>query len=774
MASRYVGTGLKILDGARFVTGSSKYVDDIKPYNTLYGVFVRSRYAHAKVLGIETREALSISEAVAVFTGAESKMAPIPKMGMSGLKEPDVYPLAVGKTRYVGEPIALCVARDLYAAYDMAERVRISYEPLKPVLSPEEASTSEILLYEELGGNTALRLEFKGGNIEQAFMEADKVIRRKIRIHRTTAASLEPRGTVAQYDRATASLTVWSSTQFPHILRTHISRYFNIPESKVRVIACDIGGGFGVKAHIFREDLALCHASIELGQTIKWFETRSEFHQSSIHEREQVHDIEIAFKKDGTVLAVKDRCYADLGAYGAPPWGGGALSMFTSVLLPGPYKLKAYVSEHIAAYTNKGPYGAVRGPALLQANYVMERVMDAVARELGLSPAEVRLRNLIKKTDQPYTTLGGQVFNSASFEETLQRLLQIIDYQRLREEQKRLRREGVYMGIGFSILAEYGAFGSAVNSMFGMGGYDSVKVVVEPSGAVTVYTGLVNIGQGITTAIAQTVADRLQIPIEKISVISGDTSSTPYGIGSHSSRGGIIGGNAAAIASERIIQKMKQVAGTLLEADPRDIEFTRGRFHVRDDPSKGIGFMDVVQTAYVNAHKLPAGLEPVLEATSYYEPTSPITWANAAHASIVRVDPETGQVKVEKYYVVEDCGNVINSAVVEGQVVGGVVMGISHILYEDLVYDSAGNLLTSSFSDYLVASPAEAPDIEVELYPTQASDNPGGYKGVGEGGTIASLAAVANAVDDALREFGCVIEDAPLTPAYIRSIISRT
>ena len=767
MVSRLVGLGVRNVGVWKFITGGGRFIDDMYLRGLLYGVFVRSRYPHARISRIDSRRALDVDGAVAVFTADDMRFR-LPKVGMQGLKEPDIFPLAGGKVRYVGEPVALCIGSSMHAAYDMAEMLEVSYEPLQPVTDPEKAAESrDKLLYEELGDNVALRLEFKGGDLEQAVKEAETVIRRRIRLNRSTAASIEPRGTLASYSPATGVLEVWTSTQFPHILRSQLAGILNLPENMVRVIACDVGGGFGMKAHIFREDIALAHAAMRLGKPVKWFESRSENLEASIHEREQVHILEIACKRDGTILAVRDKCYADLGAYGAPPWGGGTLSMFTSVLLPGPYKLKAYSSEHIAVYTNKGPYGAVRGPALLQANYIIERVMDIVARELGLDPAEVRLKNLVKSDEMPFTTLSGQVYNAATFDECLRKLLKLIDYERLKAERREKRDKGVHIGVGFSILAEYGAFSSAVNALFGMGGFDSVKISIEPSGKVSISSGLPDIGQGISTALAQVVADKLQIPVEDVTVLSGDTLSSPYGVGSHSSRGGIIGGNAAAIAAERLLNKMRRIAASVLEADPRDVEYSGGRFYVRDDPSKAVSREEVVKIAYVTPNKLPREIEPALEEVCYFEPSSPITWANAAHAAIVEVDPETGEAKVVKYYVVEDCGNVINPSIVEGQIVGGVVQGIGHILYEDLTYGDDGILKTSSLAEYLLPSAVEAPPVTVQYHPTPAPDNPGGYKGVGEGGTIAAPAAVANAVEDALADMGLSLTDAPLTPFNI-------
>jgi carbon-monoxide dehydrogenase large subunit len=764
MVSRLVGLSVRSTNGQKFVTGAGKFVDDLYLKGMLHAVFVRSRYAHAKIVKIDIKKAMDVGGAVAVIGGDNIKLT-LPKLGMQGLKEPSISPLAVDRVRYVGEPIALCVASDLYAAYDMADRLEIFYEPLTPVTDPEKAAeTKDILLYDDLGDNVALRLEFKGGDLELAFRDADVVIKRKIRLNRSTAAPIESRGTVASYNKHTRHLEVWTSTQFPHILRSYLAKILNLPENKVRVIACDVGGGFGSKAHIFREDIAIAYAAMMLGRPVKWFESRTENLQASIHEREQVHVIEIACKRDGKVLAVKDRCYADLGAYGAPPWSGGALSMFTSILLPGPYKLQAFLSEHIAVYTNKGPYGAVRGPALLQANYIIERVMDIVARELGLDPAEVRLKNLARSEEMPFTNLSGQAFNAATFDECLEKLLRLVDYKKLRTEQAEKRKRGIFMGIGFSILAEYGAFSSAVNALFGMGGFDSVKVSIDPSGQVTVSSGLPDIGQGISTALAQVVAEKLQVQFENVTVLPCDTSTSPYGVGSHSSRGAIIGGNAAAVAVERLLDKMKRIAAASLEADPRDIEYSGGRFFVKDDPSKAVSFMDVVKMAYITPHKLSKEIEPALEEVCFFEPASPITWANAAHAAVVEADPETGHVKVTDYYVVEDCGNVINPSIVEGQIIGGVVQGIGHILYEDLKYDEDGALLTSTFSEYLIPSAEEAPRIYIQYHVKPAPDNPGGYKGVGEGGTIAAPAAVVNAVEDALSPMSLNVFDAPVNP----------
>ena len=765
MATRLVGTPVKRLDDPKLITGKGNYVDDIKIPNMLYAYFYRSPIAHGIIKKIDISNAYMVEGVIAVFTGKDlADLGPLRKHGMQGMKEPDVFPLAVDKVRYVGEPVVLCIAETPTAARDAAELIEVEYEQLPAVVNAEEAIESNVLLYDNLGSNVSLQLEFKGGDIDAAFNEADRIIRKKLKLNRTTGAPMETRGSVAYFNPVTHELTLWSSTQFPHVYRGELARYFSLPENRVRVIACDIGGGFGVKVHFFREDFALCYASMKLGRPVKWVETRAENLAASIHEREQIHYVEIAVKHDGTILGIKDKCIADLGAFGAPPWGGGALSMFTSVLLPGPYKLKGFISEHLAVFTNKGPYGAVRGPALIQANFIIERIIDIVAHELNLDPAEVRLKNLVKTEDLPFTTLTGQVYTSTSFDKTFEKLLNVINYKQLREEQRRKREEGKYMGVGFSILVEYGAFGSAVNALFGMGGYDSVMVRIEPSGKVSVYSGLIELGQGIKTALAQVVADKLQIPIEDITVYSGDTLYTPYGIGSHSSRGGIIGGNAAAKAVEKIISKMKKIAATLLEANETDIEYESGKLYVRDAPDKSVSLQEVITTAYVNAHKLPQDVEPGLEAVVYYEPTTPITWANAAHAAVVEVDTETGEVKVLDYYVVEDCGNVINPTIAVGQIVGGVVQGIGHVVYEDLTYDNNGTLLTQSFMDYLLPSALDIPNVKVEFLITPAGDNPGGYKGLGEGGTIAAPAALANAVEDALQPFNTEVTDTPLTP----------
>jgi len=564
----------------------------------------------------------------------------------------------------------------------------------------------------------------------------------------------------------------WSNNQFPHLYRTFLARMLDIPENKIRVTVKDIGGGFGVKGHFYREDVIACLLAMKLGRPVKWSEDRIEHLQGSAHEREQIHDLEVAAKKDGTILAVKDRCIADIGAYGLPPWSGAPLTLFTNVLLPGAYRFRDYYGEHLSVVTNKCPYGAVRGPTMLQSNFVMERAIDLVARRLGLDPVTVRTKNLVSSNELPYTSATGMVYNSGSFRESVERLLEFVDYKQLREQQDEARKQGKYIGIGISALIQPSSFGSPVNAAFGIGGFDSATVRIDPSAKATVYTGLMPHGQGHETTLAQLVASELQVALEDVEVVYGDTAQTPYGIGTHSDRGAVIGGGAAILATRKVREKALSIAAKLLECQPSDLDYAAGRFARRETPAKAVSLAEVATVAYTTPHKV--GVEPGLEATAYFEPQAALTWSNGAHAAVVQVDPETGYVKVSRYAVVLDCGNMINPMIVEGQVRGGVAMGLGGTLLEDSSYDSQGQLRAVDFMDYLMPTALDVPPITIDHIITPAPDNPGGFKGMGEGGNIASPAAIASAIEDALQPFGVKVTEIPLPPEKVLNLIKGT
>ncbi len=614
--------------------------------------------------------------------------------------------------------------------------------------------------------------------IRQTFAEADIVIKERIKTHRHTGAPMENRGIFARYEIVTGRLEIWSQIQFPHVGRTLFSEILKMPEDRVHLSMPDVGGSFGLKSHIFPEDVSVCAAARLLpGRTIKWIEKRTENISFSVHCHEQIHDIELAAKKDGTILGVRDRMLADFGAYGASPWGGLTFTMVTTGLfVPGPYRIKNYLFEHLAVLTNKTPMGSIRGPGMLSANFVMERALDLLANKLGIDPYEVRAKNLIREDEFPYTTASGLVYDKCSLMESLRVGARAINYYALRKEHVELRKKGIYRGIGIASLIEIGGIGSAILGPSGSVtlGYEAATVRVEPNGSVKVMTGLAPHGQSSETTLAQAVSDELKVPMDKIQVLWGDTDTVPYGMGTWGSRGAPLGTSAAILASTKVREKAMKIAASMIEARTEDIQlFDEGIYSVKGAPrdlrkEKGVNLADIAQLALRRPDKLPKGVEPGLEFTSFFEPEVPATWSNAMTFCEVELDRESGKFKILRFLVVEDCGKMINPMVVDGQVHGGIVEGLGGAIFEEIAYTDDGQINGGSFLDYLVPSAVESPNIEVEHIETFSEQNPSQTKGLGEGGTVVAPAAVANAVDDALRNIGGrTINEIPLKPEYV-------
>ncbi|MEM1937310.1 MAG: molybdopterin cofactor-binding domain-containing protein [Candidatus Caldarchaeum sp.] len=770
--SKLFGARVKRREDPRLLTGMGKFTADLRPPNCLHAVFVRSSKAHAKIRRVNVDEAYRVEGVVKVLTGADLSdgLAPIPCAWLipnSGLKVPRYTALAVDRVRFVGEPFAVVVADSYYAAVDAAQLVSLEYGSMDAVVNPEEAvKPGAPQLYDDIPNNTAFTWRASGGEMDEAFSQADHVVKTKMVNSRLQPTALETRGAVAEYNRLTGEATVYMTSQNPHVHRLLLSIITGIPESKLRVVAPDVGGGFGSKIQCYPAEAVVLHLARMTGRPVKWVETREENLKSTIHGRDHVQYVEAAATKNGEVLGLRVKSYANLGAYLSTAAPGVPTILF-GTMLSGPYRIKAVSAEVVGVLTNTAPVDAYRGAGRPEATYLLERVMDLVARRVGLDPAEVRSRNFIPSNMFPYTAHpAGLTYDSGDYHKAFNRALELADYWNMRRRQAELRSKGRLVGLGISSYVEICGLGPssvARATGFGLGLWESAVVRVHPTGKVKVYTGASPHGQGEETTLAQVVADQLQIPFEDVEIIHGDTEMTPFGLGTYGSRTTPVAGGAIATACHKILSKAKKVAAHMLEAREEDIEYESGRFYVKDAQDRAKSFAEVAYACYAaGSNELPSGLEPGLEASVFYDPPN-FTFPFGTHVCLTEVDPETGRVSILKYVAVDDCGRRINPMIVEGQIHGGIAQGVAQALYEEAVYDTAGNLLTASLNDYLVPTACEVPSIISDETITPSPSNPLGVKGVGETGTIASTPAVVNSVVDALSHLGVLHIDMPLT-----------
>lgn len=749
---KWVGTPLKRKEDPRLIRGLAHYVDDIKLPGIVYASFRRSPHAHAHIRSIDISAAAAVPGVLEVLTGDDTRttLGVIPVAAqLPDLKIPEHRPLAVDKVCYVGEPLAVVAAEDRYRAQDAVELVEVEYEPLPAVTDPEKAlEKGSPLVHENFQDNCACVWKLKAGFPEKAFARADRVVKQRFINQRLIPVAMEPRGVVAQYDPGQGLLTVWSSTQIPHMLRTQLALILGVPEMQLRVIAPEVGGGFGSKLNVYGEEAVVSYLALKLRRPVKWIETRQENFLATIHGRDQIEDIELAVKKDGTMLALRARITADLGAY--HQLFTPLIPTLTSLLILGCYKVPAVDIEWVGVFTNKMATDAYRGAGRPEATYLIERMVDLVAQELGKDPTEIRRKNFPQPQDFPYATPTGIIYDSGNYEATLKKALKLVNYEKLRRDQKKLWKQGRYLGIGLSTYVEICAVGPS--SALPAGGWESGTVRIEPTGKVTVLTGASPHGQGQETTFSQIVADELGISPDDIIIVHGDTQAVPYGIGTFGSRGTAVGGTAIYLAVQKLKQKLAQMAAHLLGVNPSQIQLGEGKLFVRGKPSLSKGFLEVVQAAYV-AKTLPPGFEPGLQATVFFEPPN-FTFPFGAHVCVVEVDAETGDVRIRRYVAVDDCGNVINPLLVDGQIHGGIVQSIGQALFEEAVYDENGQLLTGELTDYAIPRAWDVPRFETARTVTPSPVNPMGIKGVGEAGTIAATPAIVNAVVDALRPLG--------------------
>ena len=769
--SKFVGQRIKRREDPRLITGTATYVDDVRLPEMRSAVLLRSPHAHAIIKSIDLTMARKAPGVVCVLAGADVKdrigslpcVAPAEHIPFHSV-------LALDRVRYVGEAVAIVVAHDRYRAQDAAELIEVDYEPLEAVTDPEKAlEPGAPVLHEEFGNNLVARMEMSSPAMDEAIRQADRVVRFRLVNQRLAPMPLEPRGVVAQFNPWERHLTLWSSTQIPHVLRSRLAEMLKLGENQIRVIAPEVGGGFGCKLNVYAEEALVAYLAMLLGEPVKWIERRRENFAATTHGRDLITYLEVPVKNDGTVLGIKGRFVCDMGAY---------LQLFTplipgfaGLLMNGCYKMPALSFEQVYVFTNKMATDAYRGAGRPEACYIAERTMDLVAAELRLDPADIRRKNFIPKEAFPWTTPAGLVYDSGDYAQALDKALAMIDYQRLRIEQQEARKQGRYIGIGISCYVESGSIGPSSIMPPKFQGWESATVRIEPDCGVTVLTGISPHGQGQETTFAQLAADALGLDVDDVVVRHGDTAMVQYGSGTWGSRGTTVGGMALMMSVGKLQDKLKKLASTMLEAPPDQLAFVNRTIALASDISQSIPLAQVVTAAYDYKQPIP-GIEPGLEATSFFEPSG-CTFPFGTHVAVVEVDPRTGTVRFLRYVAVDDFGNVISPLLVEGQVHGGIAQGIGQALYEEVVYDESGQLLTATLMDYAVPKAGMLPLYELAGTVTPSPLNPLGAKGAGEAGAVGAPPCVVNAVVDALYPFGIRHLDMPLKPEKIWRAIQQ-
>lgn len=769
-----LGRGRRRKEDAKLLTGQTNWCDNIILPGMLHLAVLRSPMAHAKVLSVDVSGALEMPGVIAAYSGADladvQGALPCAWPVTPDMVHPDHPPLAVAEVRYVGDGVAVVVARDRYAAADALEAIAVEYEQLPAVVDLEAAlADGADLVHADKGTNACFTWPFTGGeDYEATKAKADVVVKRRFVQQRLLPSAMEPRGVVVAPIAAADEFTVYSSTQIPHILRVMLALVTGIGEHKIRVIAPDVGGAFGSKLNVYAEEVLALVVAKKLGRPIKWTESRSEGYQATTHGRGQIQDIEVAATSDGRLLGLKVELLADLGAYlqlvtpGVPILG--------AFMYPAIYKMDAYSFSCTGVFTTKTPTDAYRGAGRPEATYAIERIMDELAAELGRDPMDLRRQNWIKHEEFPYETVAGLTYDSGNYEQATEKAVAMFDYDGLRAEQKarRDRKDVVQLGIGISTFTEMcGLAPSRVlgSLSYGAGGWEVASIRMLPTGKVEVTSGATPHGQGHHTSWSQIAADALGVPFADVEVITGDTDSTPKGMDTYGSRSLVVGGVAIHKAADKVIEKAKRIAAHLLEAAEGDVEFSGGSFTVKGSPEASMSIQQVALATFAG-HNLPAGMEPTLDSECVYDPDN-FSFPHGTHLCAVEIDTETGFTTIRKYVCVDDIGKIINPVIVEGQVHGGLAQGIAQALYEEAIYDAEGNLTTGTMVDYLLPSAVDLPHFDTGRTETPATSNPLGVKGVGEAGTIASTPAVINAVVDALRPYGVNDIAMPATPERV-------
>src|ERR671912_987325 len=771
-AERSIGRPMRRKEDRRLITGRTRWTDNITLPGLLHMAILRSPMAHARITGIDVSPALERPGVIAAYSaadlGEELGVLPCAWPVTPDMVHPDHHPLAVDEVRHVGEAVAVIVAPDRYAAADAMEAVEVDYDPLPAVTDMEQALKDEVLVHSDKGTNKSFLWPFDGGDYDAAKAKAEVVVKRRYIQQRLIPTAMEPRAVVVEPLTEGDEYTVYSATQIPHILRIMLALTTGIPEHRIRVIAPDVGGGFGSKLNVYAEEVIALVLARKLGRPVKWTESRSEGYQATIHGRDQIQDIEIAATRDGRILGLSVDLKADMGAYlqlvtpGVPILGA---FMFNAI-----YKMEGYRFRCTGVFTMKTPTDAYRGAGRPEATYAVERIVTELAHELGMDPLELRRKNWIKHEEFPYTTIAGLTYDSGHYEAATDRAMELFRYDELRREQaeRRERQDPVQLGIGISTYTEMcGLAPSRVlgSLSYGAGGWEAASIRMLPTGKVEVVTGSTPHGQGHETAWSQLVADQLGVPFEDVEVLHGDTSVSPRGLDTYGSRSLVVGGAAVMKAADKVVAKARKVAAHLLEASEEDLDFANGVFFVRGTPGTGLSIQEIALATFA-AHNFPEGMEPSIDGEATFDPVN-FSFPHGTHLCAMEVDTETGMVKIRKYASVDDVGVIVNPLIVEGQVHGGLAQGIAQALYEEAVYDDDGNLTTGTFVDYLVPSAADLPHFDTGNTVHAAPGNPIGAKGVGEAGCIASTPAVVNAPRGALPHLGGSGNLMPLTPERV-------
>jgi len=768
MGATMMGARVKRLEDPRLLRGQASFVDDLRLPGVLHAAILRSSHAHARIRKIDLSAVRAAPGVVDTFCLTDVWQSPptIPVLvGVPSLVPCPQHPLAGEVVRYVGEPLAVVVALDRALAEDALDVAEVDYDPLPGLADAEQAlAAGSQLLHATAPGNVAARWTQGFGDVKAAFKEADHVVHERLRMQRYSGVPLETRGILASLDSVSGELTIWASGQWPHTARGLTAAALGMDERRVRCILPDVGGGFGVKCDLYPEDILIPLAATRLNKPVKWIEDRREHFISSVHAREMTFDLELALKSDGTILGMRGQIISDQGAYVRTLGMVNASLAITG--LPGPYNIKSFSAEVVCALTNKSPTSTYRGAGAPEGTYARERLLDIAGHQIGIDPAELRLKNLLPPEALPYNAKlvaveGPITYDSGDFPAALRQALKKANYTEFRKAQSQARSEGRLRGVGMCVYVQQA----------GLGPFESAEVRVDEDGNVNVVSGAAPQGQGTGTMLAQIVADQLEVPLERVSVSFGDTARIPFGVGTYGSRTAVMAGSAALGAAQRVREKAIQVAAHLFEAGPGDVEWKDGVARIVGVPGKGYTLAELAEAASPGKNR-PPGMEPGLDARYYFEKNqSPFSYG--VHVAEVEVERETGDVKVRRYVVVNDCGRMINPMIVEGQIAGGIAQGAGGALLEELVYDEQGQLLTASLFDYQLPTSLDLPSIEISHLVSPSDLNPLGVKGVGEGGAIGAHAAVTNAVADAIAHTGARVCQTPLRPAIVWKLMNE-
>ncbi len=757
-------------EDSSLITGAGLYTDDLTEPRMVFASLLRSPHAHARVESINTERARQHDDVLEVFTAEDIRASGVPgdlPIGESlpDLEVPEHYLLARDRVRYQGEPVAMVIAADRYTAHDARDAVEVDYDVLPSVIHPRDSVQEDApRIHDGVPNNVAM--EWAVGDrssVDEQFERADVTVSLELTQNRLIPMAMEPRSALAIYERGSGQLTFKMSTQIPHYHRVLMSKTLGLPEHKVRVIAPEVGGGFGSKDNHYSAEALCGWASMQLNRPVKWTANRTETFVSDVQGRGPVTEAELALTGDGSFLGVRLDTHADLGAYLGASAPVIVTHVFSSVL-SGQYEIPEIYCRVVGAFTNTVPVDAYRGAGRPEASYALERLIHQAARELDLDPVELRRQNFIPPDEFPYETAVGSVYDSGNYGEALDRLLEMADYDELRRRQENLRREDRYLGIGLGSFVE--SSGAAPTYATGEGFRGSMTessiVRFHPDGSVTAFCGTSGHGQGHETTFAQVIADRLGLDYEEVEIVEGDTGQIPRGTGTFASRSGSVGGSSLVMSADKVIEKARRVAAYQFEAAIPDVDFEDGEFYVRGAPDRSLHIREVARRIYLG-RDMPEDLELSLEATSFYDPEN-FTYPFGSHLAVVEVDPESGEIDLQRYLAVDDCGNQINPMIVEGQIQGGIAQGLGQALYEGVVYDDQGNLTTGSLMDYSIPRAGDMPELELDSTTTPCPHNPLGVKGCGESGTIGAPPAIVNAIVDALEPFGIDDIDMPVTP----------